>query len=145
MTDCTSIAKWIWRNKWTTLDGTEHEEARVRDGCNLSPDELEALGHEALHIAAEWRKEIAERVPTPSTHKTFTFNCNGNDTKIATWVQYPWGLVRSGKGTAAVFLVKEQSALGSYQAWTVSAEKNVDGTLRWKRRFETSTTSTNAT
>jgi hypothetical protein len=48
--------------------------------------------------------------------------------------------VRIGKGTSVVFLVKEQGTLGSYQAWTVSAEKNVDGTLRWKRRFETSAT-----
>jgi hypothetical protein len=131
------IAKWIRRNKWTELDGTEHEGAHVRDAYNLSADELEALGHEALRVAAEWREEIAERVPTPPTHQVFTFDCHGGDRKIATWVEYPWALMRVGRGTAVVFLVREQTALGSYQAWTVSAEKNVDGTLRWKRRFET--------
>jgi hypothetical protein len=70
----------------------------------------------------------------------FTFSCYGRDIKIATWVEHPWGLVRIGKGTSVAFLVKEQNAFGSYQAWIVAAEKNVDGRLRWKRRFETSTT-----
>jgi hypothetical protein len=140
MTDCTSIAKWIRRNKRVELDGTEREEARVRDAYNLGVDELEALGHEALHVAAEWRKEIAERVPTPPAHKVFAFSHYGSDTKIATWVEHPWALVRIGKGTSVAFLVKEQNALGSYQAWIVAAEKNVDGGLRWKRRFETPAT-----
>ena len=140
MTDCTSIAKWIRRNKRVELDGTEREEAHVRDAYNLGVDELEALGHEVLHVAAEWRKEIAERVPTPPTHKVFTFSCYGSDKKIATWMEHPWALVRIGKGTSVAFLVKEQNALGSYQAWTVVAEKNVDGGLRWKRRFESSIT-----
>jgi hypothetical protein len=140
MTDCTSIAKWIRRNKWVELDGTECEGAYIRDTHTLGVDELEALGHEALHVAAEWRKEIAERVPTPPTHKVFTFNHYGSDTKIATWVEHPWALVRIGKGTSVAFLVKEQNALGSYQAWIVAAEKDVNGRLRWKRRFETPTT-----
>jgi hypothetical protein len=136
----TSIAKWVQRTKWTELDGTEHEEARISRAYNLSADELEALGHEALHVAAEWRKVIAERVPTPPTHKVFTFSCNGRDTKIATWVEHPWALVRIGKGTSVVFLVKEQNTLGSYQAWVVAAEKDLNGGLQWKRRFETPTT-----
>jgi hypothetical protein len=70
----------------------------------------------------------------------FVFSHYGSDTKIATWVEHPWALVRVGKGTSVVFLVKEQNAFGSYQAWIVVAEKNVDGGLRWKRRFETSAT-----
>jgi hypothetical protein len=140
MTDCTSIAKWVRRNKWVELDGTEREGAYIRDTYNLGVDELEALGHEALHVAAEWRKEIAERVPTPPTHKVFTFSCYGSDAKIATWVEHPWALVRVGKGTSVAFLVKERSTLGAYEAWVVSAEKNIGGGLRWKRRFESSIT-----
>lgn len=140
MTNQNSIAKWIRRNKWTELDGTEREGAYIRDTHNLGVDELEALGHEALRVAAEWRKEIAERVSTPPTHQVFIFNYHGNDAKIATWVEHPWALMRIGKGTSVIFLVKEQSALGSYQAWIVAAEKDVNGGLRWKRRFETSTT-----
>jgi hypothetical protein len=139
MTDCTSIARWVQRTKWTELDGTEREKARVH-AYNLSADELEALGHEALRVAAEWRKETTERVPTPATHRVFTFSCHGSDTKIATWVEHPWALVRIGKGTSVVFLVKEQNAFGSYQAWIVAGEKDLNGGLRWKRRFETSTT-----
>ena len=140
MTDCTNIAKWVRRHKWIELDGTEREKARVRDAYNLGIDELEALGHEALQVVAEWRKEIAERVPTPPTHKVFMFSCYGSDKKIAIWMEHPWALVRIGKGTSVAFLVKEQNALGSYQAWIVAAEKNVNGGLRWKRRFESSTT-----
>jgi hypothetical protein len=135
------IAKWIQRNKWVELDGTEHEGAHVRHAYNLNPNELEALGHEALHVAAEWRKEIAERVPTPPTHQVFTFDCHSSgDRKIATWVEHPWALIRLGKGTSVAFLVKEHGLNGSYQAWIVSAEKGVNGALRWKRRFETPTT-----
>jgi hypothetical protein len=139
MTDCTNIARWVQCNKRTELDGTEREGAQ-RDAYNLSADELEALGHEALRVAAEWRKEIAERVSTPPAHKVFAFSHYGSDTKIATWVEHPWALVHIGKGTAVVFLVKEQNAFGSYQAWIVAGEKDVNGRLRWKRRFETPTT-----
>jgi hypothetical protein len=141
MTDRTSTAKWVQRTKWAELDGTEREEARVHT-YHLSVDELETLGHEALHVAAEWRQEIAERVPTPPTYKVFTFSRDDRDTKIATWVEHPWALVRIGKGTSVAFLVKEQRIPGSYQAWIVVAEKKPDGTLRWKRRFEYATTVT---
>ena len=140
MTDCTSIAKWIRRNKWVERDGTEREGAYVRGTHNLGVDDLEALGHEALHVAAEWRKEIAERIPTPPTHKVFTFDRYGSDQKIATWVEHPWALVHIGKGTSVAFLVKEQNASGSYQAWIIVAEKDVSDRPRWKCRFESSTT-----
>jgi hypothetical protein len=139
MLDTNAKPKWVQRTKWTQIDGTEREHAYLRtDRFNV--DELEALGHEVLRVAAEWRREIAECVPTLPTHRVFAFSHHGNDVKIATWVEHPWALVRLGTGTSVVFLVKEQNALGSYQAWIVAAEKNVDGKLRWKRRFETSTT-----
>jgi hypothetical protein len=134
------ITKRIQRNKWVELDGTEREGAYIRDTYNLSADELEALGHEALHVAAEWRKEIAARVPTPPTHKVFTFSCDSSDQKIATWVEHPWALVRIGKGTSVAFLVKERDTFGAYQGWLVSAKENIGGGLCWKRRFESSTT-----
>ena len=114
MTDCTSTAKWVRRVKWTQTDGADREHAYIRDTFG-SVDELEALGHEALRVAAEWRREIAERVPTPPTYKVFSFSHYGNDEKIASWVEHPWGLVRFGKGTSIVFLIKEQSSPGSYQ------------------------------
>ena len=137
--------QWVQRTRWTETDGTEQEKARVH-AYNLGADELEALGHEALQVAAQWRQDIAERVPTPPAHKVFAFSCNGRDTKIATWVEHPWALVRFGNGTSVAFLVKEQNIPGSYQAWIVAPEKDVngrlrwDGGLRWKRRFETSAT-----
>ena len=144
MIDRASIAKWVRRNKWTELDGTERERAYVRDTYNLGVDELEALGHEALAVAAEWRKEIAERVPAPPTHKVFEFTGgyygNSTTTKIASWVEHPWALIRVGNGTAVVFLVKELNNPGTFQAWTVAAKQNLNGTLQWKCRFETMTT-----
>jgi hypothetical protein len=139
-TNTTTNTKWVQRTKWTQIDGTEREEARINT-YNLGVDELETLGHEVLRVAAEWRKEIAERVPTPPIHKVFGFSrYGGDDEKIATWVEHPWTLVRVGKGTSVAFLVKEQNTPGLYQAWIVSAEKNGGGGLRWKRRFEGSTT-----
>ena len=60
--------------------------------------------------------------------------------EIATWVAHPWALVRVGKGTSVAFLVKGQDRLGAYQARIAVAEKNGDGTLRWKRRYESATT-----
>lgn len=142
MLDTNLKPKWVQRHKWNELDGTAHEKARIRDGYNLGVDELEALGHEALHVAAEWRQEIAERVPTPPTYQVFTFSCGYSDRKIATWVEHPWALVRVGKGTSVVFLVKGHALNSSFQAWIVVAEKGVNGALRWKRRFETPTTVT---
>ena len=139
MLDTNAKPKWVQRTKWTQIDGTEREHAYLRTD-RLNVDELEALGHEVLRVAAAWRKEIAERVPTPPTHKVFTFSCYGSDAKIATWIEHPWALVPIGKGTSVAFLVKEQTAFGSYQAWIVVAEKNADGRLRWKRRFESSAT-----
>jgi hypothetical protein len=139
MLDTNAKPKWVQRTKWTQIDGTEREHAYLRAG-GFNVDELEALGHEVLRVAAEWRQEIAERVPTPPTHKVFTFSHYGDDVKIATWLRLPWTLVRIGRGTSVAFLVKEQTTPGSYQAWTVSAEKGVNGALRWKRRFETPTT-----
>jgi hypothetical protein len=139
MTDGASIAKRVRRSKWTQTDGTEREHAYIRDAF-CSVDELEAVGHEALQVAAEWRKEIAERVPTPPAYKIFAFSRYGGDEKIATWVERPWAMTRFGNGTSVAFLVKEQNTPGSYQAWIVAPEKNADGTLRWKRRFESSTT-----
>ena len=131
MTDCTSITKWVHRHRWVELDGTEHEEVRVRNAYNLSVDDVEALGHEALKVAAEWQQEIAERVPTPPTHKVFAFtSCNGRDTKIATWVEHPWALVRFGNGTMVAFLVKEQSIPGSVSSLADRGQKNADGRLR---------------
>jgi hypothetical protein len=135
MLDTNAKPKWVHRFKGTQTDGTEREQAYIRDTFG-SVDELEALGHEVLHVVAEWRQEIAERVLTPPTYKVFAFN-RGGDEKIATCLQCPWTLVRVGKGTSVAFRVKEQTTRGSYQAWIVAAEKNVDGTLRWKRRFET--------
>jgi hypothetical protein len=70
----------------------------------------------------------------------FSFSRDGGDKNIATWIEHPWALVRIGKGTSVAFLVKEQNALGAYKAWIVSAEKNIGGRLRWKCRFEGSTT-----
>jgi hypothetical protein len=131
--------KWVQRTKWIQIDGTECEHAYLRTD-RLNVDELEALGHEVLRVAAEWRKEIAERVPTLPIHKVFSFSRYGGDGKIATWVEHPWVLIRVGKGTSVAFLVKERNTLGTYEAWIVSAEKNVSGGLRWKRRFEGSTT-----
>ena len=139
MLDTNAKPKWVKRTKWTQIDGTEREHAYLRtDRFNV--DELEALGHEVLRVAAEWRKEIAECIPTVPNHRVFTFSHHGDDVKIATWVEYPWALVRFGKGTSVVFLVKEQNTPGSYQAWIVAAEKDADCKLRWKCRFEGSTT-----
>jgi hypothetical protein len=142
MLDTNAKPKWVQRTKWVELDGAEREGVYVRTGNLSDADELEALGREALHVAAEWRREIAERVPTPPTYRVFTFDCQGRDREIATWLQHPWALVRIGKGTSVAFLVKERNTSGSYEyaAWIVSAEKNVSGRLRWKRRFEGSTT-----
>jgi hypothetical protein len=124
MLDTNVKPKWVQRTKWTRTDGTEGEHAYLRTD-RLNVDELEALGHEVLRVAAEWRKEIAERVPTLPTHKVFTFSLHGDDVKIATWVEHPWALVRVGKGTSVAFLAKEQNTPGSYQAWIVAAEKNI--------------------
>jgi hypothetical protein len=140
MTDSASTKpRWVHRIKWTQTDGTEREHAYIRDTFG-SVDELEAVGHEALQVAAEWRQEIAERVPTPPAHKVFSFYRYGGDTKIATWVEHPWALVRVGRGTSVAFLVKEQSNSGSFQAWIVVGEKQADGSLRWKCRFDYATT-----
>lgn len=143
MTDSTSTTKRIQRIKWAKLDGTAHEEAYICAEYHIGVDELEALGREALQVAAEWRKDIAERAPTPPTHKVFAFiNYFGSasDTKIATWVEHPWALVRVGKGTSLAFLVKEGNTPGSYQAWVVVAKEKADGGLQWKCRFEYPTT-----
>jgi hypothetical protein len=137
MLDTNTKPKWVQRTKWTQIDGTECEHAYLRTGT-LNVDELETLGHEVLRVAAEWRKEIAERVPTLPIHKVFSFSRYGGDEKIATWVEHPWALVRVGKGTSVAFLVKERGTLGAYEAWVVSAEKNIGDGLRWKRRFESS-------
>ena len=75
-------------------------------------------------------------------HQVFTFSCGYSDRKIATWVERPWALVRVGKGTSVVFLVKEHALNSTFQAWIVAAEKDANGALRWKRRFETPTTVT---
>jgi hypothetical protein len=141
MTDCTNTKpKWVHRIKWTQTDGTEREHAYIRDTFGSS-DELEALGHEALRVAAEWRQEIAERIPTPPTYKVFTFNYNGRDENIATWVEHPWALVRFGKGTSVAFLVKGPDAFGSYQEARIAvAEKDPNGSLRWKLRYESAST-----
>ena len=94
MTDCANTKpRWVHRIKWTQTDGIEREHAYIRDTFG-SVDELEALGHEALQVAAEWRQEIAERIPTPPTYKAFAFSCNGRETKIASWVEHPWVLAR---------------------------------------------------
>ena len=140
MLDTNVKPKWVQRHKWNELDGTAHEKARIRDGYNLGVDELEALGHEALHVAAEWRQEIAERVPTPPTHQVFTFSCGYSDRKIATWVELPWALVRIGKGTSVVFLVKGKPSPARIRLGRCRPKRVVNGALRWKRRFETPTT-----
>ena len=139
----------VQRTKWNTADGTEHEAAHVR-GCSLNVDELEALGHEALRVAADWRKEIAERAPTPPAYKVFPFiGYYGGDKNIATWIERPWAFVRFGKGTSIAYLVKARETFGgsTFQAWIVSAKKDADGRpcyadgkLRWKHRFEATST-----
>ena len=40
MLDTNVKPKWVQRHKWNELDGTAHEEARIRDGYNLGVDEL---------------------------------------------------------------------------------------------------------
>jgi hypothetical protein len=143
MTDCASTKpRWVQRVKWTQLDGTEREKVRI-SAYNLDADELEALGHEALQVAAEWRKEITERVPAPPTYKVFAFtSCyGGSDANIATWVEHPWALVRVGKGTSIAFLVKGPDRFGAYQARIAVAGKDANGSLlRWKLRYESATT-----
>ena len=138
MLDTNAKPKWVQRTKWTQIDGTEREHAYLRtDRFNV--DELEALGHEVLRVAPVGGRKLRNAFQRYLPTRSYVSH-HGDDVKIATWVEHPWALVRVGKGTSVVFLVKEQNTPGSYQAWIVAAEKDADCKLRWKCRFEGSTT-----
>jgi hypothetical protein len=130
----------IRRTKHVHMDGREEEHLYISVHSLESPEEVEQLGHKLLQAALEWRTEIETRGPPgPPAFKTFDFvRYNGNGrTKIASWVEHPWALVRHGTGTSVAFLVQEDHR--GFKAWIVSV-KYANCEHRWKCRFEFSST-----